>query len=304
MPYTDRSDVSGKLISELKTLETDLTNAAMFPILQDNLTRKIALADIKKAFSRIEGDINFYTSSDVDKLISNINKELKSLYDNLSSMSNTVTGFDDKIVQVYNQFYKKLNDTFSYGTEIPTRLQEGCLYFQYFDESYDNIDKKCFVFRNVFTDTLLLDHENPTVIINVSDMFITKLTNNIHTHRLKFYYSYDGYITIDSSDNSSSAKNITVKEGDILNISIFSSKEMDDSCKIADGSVTVAENDVFEMDGIKTGRISFDFDYDGNIDVEDVLWISVKIESVDATGINVDDFTIKYIGQYLFFTYC
>ena len=135
MPYVDRKEVSGKLISELKELETELSKSAVFAVSQDNLTRKVSLSNIIEALSIKDGDKYYYTADQIDKMIQDIFDKLDEFYNSIRNLTQDVEDLRDRIEDIYNNIMNILNDLYDYGTEIPTRLRKGKYYFQYFEDS-------------------------------------------------------------------------------------------------------------------------------------------------------------------------
>lgn len=129
---------NGKLIYQL-TSAAALKDTDLFAISSsDNLTRKVSLSQIKSSVSN-----DFYNKNDMDKLLDELKQQIKNVSDSVFEMNNDITEFrnefNNKLTEQNNSLLKKINDLdkkltewILYGTQVPTTLDTGRVYLQYF----------------------------------------------------------------------------------------------------------------------------------------------------------------------------
>lgn len=107
MAITEESEKTGKRIYELKEVE-NLKNEAMFVIAQDDLTRRVSLLDLKYSFSK-EGEIKYYTSTQIDELLDKVYDNIKGLYNDIVNINRKILDLNDRIEEVNNRLTNILN---------------------------------------------------------------------------------------------------------------------------------------------------------------------------------------------------
>ena len=131
-----------KRIHELEGL-TRLRDDAYFVVSQDNLTRKVTLLSLRLAFIAEEAhESKFYTSEMIDKKIAILNKKILDLSNLLHDQSSILSDIKNDIIinkqdiidirKAIEDIHKRIDTLYSWGTAIPTTLETGKLYFQYF----------------------------------------------------------------------------------------------------------------------------------------------------------------------------
>lgn len=133
---------NGKLIYQLVAAST-LKDTDLFAIsTSDNLTRRVSLSQIKSSFNA-----DYYNKEDIDMVLDSIRLQIKNVSDELFQINNNITEFrnefNNKITNLDNTLSKKINDLdtkltnmitnwIQYGTSVPTTLETGRTYLQYF----------------------------------------------------------------------------------------------------------------------------------------------------------------------------
>ena len=131
-----------KRIHELDDL-TRLRDDAYFVVSQDNLTRKVTLLSLRLAFIAEEAhESKFYTSEMIDQKIDAINKSILKLTNMInkypSSFEDIYQQIDDikqditDIRSMIDEINKRIDNLYGWGETIPTTLETGKLYFQFF----------------------------------------------------------------------------------------------------------------------------------------------------------------------------
>lgn len=158
------STSNGKLIYQL-TSASALRDTDLFAISStDNLTRNVSLGQIKAAVAS-----DFYNKEDANNIFEDLREQIKALSDNISDVENNITEFRNefntqlqelnsqitsdinttkselntsinnlnttlskKITDLENKLTNMVNNVFSYGSSIPTTLETGKIYLQFF----------------------------------------------------------------------------------------------------------------------------------------------------------------------------
>lgn len=150
----------GKLIYQL-TSASALRDTDLFPIsTSDNLTRSVSLGQIKSSIAN-----DFYNKDKIDDLLNDIKSQIKDVSDDNNAIENDLSEFrnefNSQLQQLNNDLRTVINNTKSelnisinnvnksledniktvnskidnlivYGTSIPTKLDPGKIYLQYF----------------------------------------------------------------------------------------------------------------------------------------------------------------------------
>ncbi len=140
---------NGKLIYEL-TSAAALKDTDLFAIsTSNNLTRNVSLKQIKSSINN-----DFYDRTEIDNLLDQLRKQINQLSDDVYDLSKEITNFeqsvnqtiqnlDNKIDRSVTELTNLINNTRSdleemirtwimYGTDIPSKLDTGRVYLQYF----------------------------------------------------------------------------------------------------------------------------------------------------------------------------
>ena len=158
------STMNGKLIYQL-TSASALRDTDLFAIsTTDNLTRSVSLGQIKSAISN-----EFYNKEDTNDLLEELREEIQNISNDISETNNDMTEFRNEfntqlqelnsqltntinntkselntnINNLNTSLTKKINDldikltnainnVFDYGTTVPTTLETGKIFLQYF----------------------------------------------------------------------------------------------------------------------------------------------------------------------------
>ena len=158
------STANGKLIYQL-TSASALRDTDLFAISStDNLTRNVSLGQIKAAVA-----YDFYNKEDANEVFDELREQIKDLSDDLSGVENNITevrnefntqlqelnaqlttdinntrsalnttinnldtSLSTRITELDNKLTTMINNVFSYGSSIPTTLETGKIYLQFF----------------------------------------------------------------------------------------------------------------------------------------------------------------------------
>lgn len=139
---------TGLYIYELEELTGELKNEAIFPVSQDNLTRRISARVLRRFFNGDEDEPSqesYYSSNKVNELFENVTNtfsdvgnDLTNINNRIDELTNTVVNnyrtLDDRITREIEQLNDKLENWILYGSSVPTSetLPAGRLYIQYF----------------------------------------------------------------------------------------------------------------------------------------------------------------------------
>lgn len=152
--------LNGKLIYQL-TSASALKDADLFAIsTSDNLTRSVSLGQIKSAVAN-----DFYNKNIIDSLLDDVKSQIQDVSNDNNDLENDLSEFrnefNTKLHELNSQLRTTINDTkselntninntntsltnkindtntridnlFVYGMSIPTKLEPGKIYLQYF----------------------------------------------------------------------------------------------------------------------------------------------------------------------------
>lgn len=157
--------IPGNYIYELDTLKL-LKSSAVFPVSQDNLTRAVTLDDLRLSFNGDADEASkntFYSTEYMERYFASVadrftevNNSIAETNENLEQLRKDMDAADTAIKKTMKENYDHWQDTlyrttegdlgeiprinaifnvvtkFSSGTDIPTSLAAGEVYFQYF----------------------------------------------------------------------------------------------------------------------------------------------------------------------------
>lgn len=122
----------GKLIYELVKVQT-LRDTDLFAIsTTDSLTRAVSLKQIKTSISS-----DYYSITDIDNLLDSIRRQIQILNQDIFNLRAEVNEDISDLRNLINttkvELENMIRNWISYGKEIPTSLDTGRLYIQWFD---------------------------------------------------------------------------------------------------------------------------------------------------------------------------
>lgn len=122
----------GKLIYELVKVQT-LRDTDLFAIsTTDSLTRAVSLKQIKTSISS-----DYYSITDIDNLLDSIRRQIQILNQDIFNLRAEVNEDISDLRNLINttkvELENMIRNWISYGKEIPTSLNTGRLYIQWFD---------------------------------------------------------------------------------------------------------------------------------------------------------------------------
>lgn len=122
----------GKLIYELVKVQT-LRDTDLFAIsTTDSLTRAVSLKQIKTSISS-----DYYSITDIDNLLDGIRRQIQILNQDIFNLRAEVNEDISDLRNLINttkvELENMIRNWISYGKEIPTSLDTGRLYIQWFD---------------------------------------------------------------------------------------------------------------------------------------------------------------------------
>ena len=132
--------IPGKYIYELDNLKI-LKSEALIPISQDNLTRAVALDDLKLAFSGDSDEASsnsYYSTEYMQRYFNDVTSRFLEVTESITQVTNDLTQLrkdsESEDAAIRKEFNNRFNvvSKFSSGTAIPTSLEEGEVYIQYF----------------------------------------------------------------------------------------------------------------------------------------------------------------------------
>lgn len=125
----DLTQISGKRIYELETiLAQSLKKDAFFVVSQDNLTRSITLKNLKESFKAIPGnssDDTYYSSTQVDNLLSDFNQQFNSFLEQFQQVKSSTEQLTDKIQTVDNTLNTRITKIYNELKTADTELQKS-----------------------------------------------------------------------------------------------------------------------------------------------------------------------------------
>lgn len=122
----------GKLIYELIKVQT-LRDTDLFAIsTTDSLTRSVSLKQIKNSFNN-----EYYSITDIDNLLDDIRRQIQNLSQDIfnlrTEVNEDISDLRSLINTTKNELENMIRTWIKYGKEIPTSLETGRLYIQWFD---------------------------------------------------------------------------------------------------------------------------------------------------------------------------
>lgn len=125
----DLTQIGGKRIYELENiLAQSLKKDAFFVVCQDNLTRSITLKTLRESFKAISGnssDDTYYTSTQIDNLLTNFNQQFNSFLEQFQQVKSVTENLNDKIQNVDNTLNNRITEIYNQLTQADTNLQKS-----------------------------------------------------------------------------------------------------------------------------------------------------------------------------------